>query len=282
MSDSSLRLARDLKLRSREQLIALVTQRKIAGAHIRDFFDMADALLDADSVTDALGRVPRPTLVRLAFSDLHPDDQVVPELGLATRSSDGELLALDEVTLAARTLIETRIVSKTDESPNDTAEATTDDTLDRPGIERGLLLTTAIDDLAQSIASSPVRRLASGNLAAADSVRLGLNIEHTGLHLADALGFALNARLIHLVDSWYLGGPHFAGWQLSVLVRRSGEPCTRLAPGARLPGRGGAESTQRLGQQPDRPCAMDVPARLDLDSRARDRRCSASATPRTR
>lgn len=220
MSDSSLRLARDLKLRSREQLIALVTQRKIAGAHIRDFFDMADALLDTDSVADALGRVPRPTLVRLAFSDLHRDDEVVHELGLATRSSDGELLALDEVTLAARTLVETHVVSATDEPPTDAAEAITDDTLDRLGIERGLLLTTAIDDLAQSIASSPVRRLASGNLAAADSVRLGLNIEHTGLHLADALGFALNAHLIHLVDSWYLGGPQFDEWQLSDPARR--------------------------------------------------------------
>jgi hypothetical protein len=93
-------------------------------------------------------------------------------------------------------------------------------TLDRAGVERGLLLTTAIDDLAQSIFRAPVRRLASGNLAAADTVRLGLNIEHTGLDLADALEFAVRAQLILLVDGWYLAGVAYEDWRLANPAQR--------------------------------------------------------------
>lgn len=223
MSDSSLRLARDLKLRSRDQLISLVTQRKVAGAHIRDFFDIADALLAPESVTDALSRVPRHTLLRLADADVPTDDAVVHDLALATESPDGVLLALDEVTLAARALVERLKLAPSDVAPADSVHVTNADdasTLDRAGIERGLLLTTAIDDLAQSIFRAPVRRLASGNLAAADTVRLGLNIEHTGLDLADALEFAVRAQLILLVDGWYMAGVAYEDWRLANPAQR--------------------------------------------------------------
>lgn len=223
MSDSSLRLARDLKLRSRDQLISLVTQRKVAGAHIRDFFDIADALLAPDSVTDALSRVPRDTLLRLADGDVPFDDAVVHDLALATESPDSGLLALDEVTLAARALVERLKLAPSDVAPADSVHVTNADdasTLDRAGIERGLLLTTAIDDLAQSIFRAPVRRLASGNLAAADTVRLGLDIEHTGLDLADALEFAVSAQLILLVDGWYMAGVAYEDWRLANPAQR--------------------------------------------------------------
>jgi len=223
VSDSSLRLARDLKLRSRDQLISLVTQRKVAGAHIRDFFDIADALLASESVTDALSRVPRDTLLRLADGDVPSDDAVVHDLALATESPDGGLLALDEVTLAARALVERLKLAQSDVAPADSGLVTNADdasTLDRAGIERGLLLTTAIDDLAQSIFRAPVRRLASGNLAAADTVRLGLNIEHTGLDLADALEFAVRAQLILLVDGWYMAGVAYEDWRLANPAQR--------------------------------------------------------------
>ena len=70
VTDSSLRLARDLKLRDRDELISLVTQRKVAGAHIRDFFDLADALLEEQSIADALARVPRTTLELLAQGEI--------------------------------------------------------------------------------------------------------------------------------------------------------------------------------------------------------------------
>ena len=223
MSDSSLRLARDLKLRSRDQLIALVTHRKVAGAHIRDFFDIADALLAPESVMDALSRVPRHTLLRLADGDVPADNAVVHDLALATESPDGGLLALDEVTLAARTLVERLKLAPSDVAPADSGLKTSGDdasTLDRAGVERGLLLTTAIDDLAQSIFRAPVRRLASGNLAAADTVRLGLNIEHTGLDLADALEFAVRAQLILLVDGWYLAGVAYEDWRLANPAQR--------------------------------------------------------------
>jgi hypothetical protein len=174
-------------------------------------------------VTDALSRVPRHTLLRLADADVPTDDAVVHDLALATESPDGGLLALDEVTLAARALVERLQLTPSDGVPADSGLVTnTDDasTLDRAGIERGLLLTTAIDDLAQSIFRAPVRRLASGNLAAADTVRLGLNIENTGLDLADALEFAVRAQLIVLTDGWYLAGGGYEDWRLANPAQR--------------------------------------------------------------
>jgi len=231
VTDSSLRLARDLKLRDRAQLISLVTQRKISGAHIRDFFDLADAFLDSQNIMDALARVTRTTLVQLADGDVNSDNELVHSLALATESPDGRLVALEEVTLTARLALEKWNLKPSDAQPasrlrdsvrtgEPNEKLSENQERDRVGIERGLLLTTAIDDLAQAIALSPVRRLASGNLAAADAVRLGLNIEHAGLSLADALGFASHARLIHFVDGWYMAGSDFDDWQLANPAQR--------------------------------------------------------------
>jgi len=226
VTDSSLRLARDLKLRDRDELISLVTQRKVAGAHIRDFFDLADALLEEQSIADALARVPRTTLELLAQGDLRTDQKLVHSLALATALPDGGLLALDEVVQAARVAVEKWHVNENNSAPTWRHDESAEDRelgaplisshdRDRVGLERGLLLTTAIDDIAQAIGRSPVRRLASGNLAAADAARLGLTIEHVGLSLPDALGFAAQARLIQFVDGWYLTGSDFDTWRLS-------------------------------------------------------------------
>ena len=183
---------------------------------------MADTLLEHESVTDALARVPRDTLISLATGQVESNDTLVHDLALVTQSSSGDLLLLDEVTLAARSVVKKWNLSSGDRAPGENIVPETRDASerDRAGIERGLLLTTAIDDLAQSIAVAPVRRLASGNLAAADSVRLGLNIEHTGLSLGDALGFAAHGRLIQLLDGWYMAGPEFDAWRLANPAQR--------------------------------------------------------------
>lgn len=224
MTSSALNLARDLKSRSREQLIALLTERPVSGTTLRDFFDLADALLQRGSIMDALARVPRVTVVRVAEGNLLASDQLLHRLGLATELPDGTFAPMDEVTSAARELcalpafaaatapvaeslsVETTVASETDAA--------------RIALERGLVITSAIDDLAQAFSQKPARRMATGLLSAADTARITLTVEHVGLMLGHAMDLAVRAQLIHLADGWWMPAPGLAAW-------RTGGPAQR-------------------------------------------------------
>ena len=64
--ESALALAAQLRALSDAELSALLGAREVRGASIKDFFDLADALLDPDSIQLALGRLDRSALVTLA------------------------------------------------------------------------------------------------------------------------------------------------------------------------------------------------------------------------
>src|ERR1700712_1521245 len=68
MSDT-LALASRLQAESDDALITLLTARHLAKRDLRDFFDLADALLSPESVQDALSRLDRPTLAAVAEGD---------------------------------------------------------------------------------------------------------------------------------------------------------------------------------------------------------------------
>ncbi len=94
-SDAVLALADQLRSRENEALAELLTGRGVATAGIRDFFDLADALLQPESVRDALSRLPRPSLIAL---------RAIAELGTTSMadasadvSSRGGVLAADAV-----------------------------------------------------------------------------------------------------------------------------------------------------------------------------------------
>lgn len=74
-SDSALALASQLRALSDEELASLITARELRDTGIKDFFDLAEALLDPTSIQLALARLDRPTLATLA---------VLSELGPAT------------------------------------------------------------------------------------------------------------------------------------------------------------------------------------------------------
>lgn len=67
-SGSALALAARLRALDDDALARLVTQREIRDAGIRDFFDLAEALLDRTSVQSALERLDRGTLALLAVA----------------------------------------------------------------------------------------------------------------------------------------------------------------------------------------------------------------------
>ncbi len=77
-SDSALLLAGQLRTLSDQSLAELLTAREVRAAGIRDFFDLADALLEPTSVQAALSRLDRHTLATLA---------TLAALGTATASA---------------------------------------------------------------------------------------------------------------------------------------------------------------------------------------------------
>ena len=90
MSDT-LALASRLQTQSDDALIALLNQRHLSGRDLRDFFDLADALLRSDSVMDALSHLDRPTLALMAAGGI-PPAEVTPALRAVA-----EAMLLDEV-----------------------------------------------------------------------------------------------------------------------------------------------------------------------------------------
>ncbi|WP_368497188.1 helicase-associated domain-containing protein [Herbiconiux sp. A18JL235] len=77
MSDT-LRLARSLGALGDDALAALLQTREVAGAAPRDFFDLADALLDAGSIASALRPFDRATLKWLAAGAAAPASPPLP------------------------------------------------------------------------------------------------------------------------------------------------------------------------------------------------------------
>lgn len=65
-SDAALALAGQLRSLTDDELAVLLHTREIREAGIRDFFDLAEALLDPASIQYALGRLDRPALATLA------------------------------------------------------------------------------------------------------------------------------------------------------------------------------------------------------------------------
>jgi hypothetical protein len=74
-NDTALAFAGHLRSLSDDELISLLGARELRETGIKDFFDLADALLDPASVQQALARLDRPSLAVLA---------IVGELGSAT------------------------------------------------------------------------------------------------------------------------------------------------------------------------------------------------------
>ena len=94
-NDTALAFAGHLRSLSDEDLVRLLSARELRENGIKDFFDLADALLDPVSVQQALARLDRPTLAALA---------TVGELGSAgipDAAASLEAIGADPAALAA-------------------------------------------------------------------------------------------------------------------------------------------------------------------------------------
>src|SRR3954453_18052775 len=91
-SSSALALAARLRALDYDALTRLVTEREVREQGIRDFFDLAEALLDRTSVQNALQRLDRATIALLAGAgELGVASGPPPAAVLATRLGVSEL-----------------------------------------------------------------------------------------------------------------------------------------------------------------------------------------------
>ena len=236
-STSALALAARLRQESDEGLAALLRARQVRDAGIRDYFDLAEKLLDPASVHTALSRLDRPTLATIAaIAQAAPSrpsaDELAEKLGadvaghLATAQSEAlvdhvehSYYLYDTVTAALAawpaqglpTLAELAQpapaalvpVSRTDAAVTDAAAA-----------DQAFTTTTSIAELISSVETEPARELARGGIALPDSRRLA---EAAAVALEDVpalQSIAERAGLIGLEGGLWLPTVAAVDWML--------------------------------------------------------------------
>lgn len=242
-SDSALLLASQLRSSSDAELAGLVVAREIRPAGIKDFFDLAEALLDPAAVQSALTRLDRPTLATLtAVADLGTgtvDDvmRTLTELGGDARRSGSALDTLVRLGLVARHddqfaalgpvvgqlrgwaalgLPSGRDLAAAPPTALAPVRSVDHAAADAAAAERALETTGAVAGTLAALESQPARALAKGGLALPDAKRLagvaGVPLESMGAVVRIAERAGLLERLDTLIlpseaaDAWLAEG----------------------------------------------------------------------------
>ncbi|HEX4442618.1 MAG TPA: helicase-associated domain-containing protein [Galbitalea sp.] len=259
-STSTLSLAGRLRDLGDDDLIALLTAREVRDVRVRDFFDLADALLESTSIQRALAGLDRMTLAALAS---------VPVSGATTETIAARVAPLLSTTVAvAAALNHTRALALLDRDSADwlgyapvleqfalwkvlglpDADAliaeqapaflvpvgTTDARFtDHAASEHAFNATNAVAALLAELQREPARELARGGIALPETKRLATAMSVELDDVPAIVAIAARAQLASLESgSWMV--TEFAGdW----LLKSNGERWARLATAwfARLP-----------------------------------------------
>jgi hypothetical protein len=209
---SALALAAQLRGMADEELIALLRSREIRDSGIRDFFDLADRLLERSNVQLALSKLDRHALLNLkseradsaALTDLalavdgHPYDAVAELLaswpaGLLEGSEPAALAPVSQVDIAV---------------------------IDRAAAERAFATTFSVLELLDELGRQPARELARGGIALPDSKRLATAANVQLEQLPALVAVAASADLIALGSGVWAPTAAASTWQLLGTVDR--------------------------------------------------------------
>lgn len=235
MSDT-LALAGRLQNESDDALITLLTARHLSKRDLRDFFDLADALLSPESIHEALSQLDRHTLGAIATGAV-TEQSATPALraalGLMLLSEEGGVLEPYDSVREALLSWPARGLPSADElvsgvaperlvAPSLAERARTNEL----AAERAFETTVAVTELATALASAPARELAKGGLAVPDAKRLAAA---TGL-APEAMNSIIRVSTIAGLTiregaSWF-GSPSAADWMLQPLAHRWGTLAT--------------------------------------------------------
>jgi hypothetical protein len=171
---SSLELSKRLRALTDEQLSELASTRLTNSTSIKDYFDLADALLTEDSILSAVRRLTLEQLLQLR--ELASSGSVTADAQL-TAAVEHALLGPEGKKLALYPEVSTVILSSTEKlTPAAASQASPaekgSELRDAAALETALSAITSLDELARSIESHHVKELARGGLSAQDSQRL--------------------------------------------------------------------------------------------------------------
>ena len=224
MSDT-LALAGRLQHLGDDDLVALVTTRLHDARGIKDFFDLADRLLDAASIEAALAGLTRPTLAALAHPDAPADQAVIePATRLFLTTAGQPDVALPAV-IAVLEAWPTRGLPSAeelagDEPPADTDRSQPQENSDRMAAERAFTATAGIAELIHELRSVPVRELAKGGVAAPDAKRLIATLGIDANDLDALLRIARRAGLVSLDNLLWSATDDALPWLLRSAAER--------------------------------------------------------------
>jgi hypothetical protein len=258
-SSSTLSLAARLRSLDDAALTELLTEREVRDTRLRDFFDVADAMLDAASIQKVFTRLDRPTLTALSvIASAEGDGMPAADIIAATLPLVVGEPQLDE--LASLALIEStddgwvayspvgdqlsewpslRLPSaeqlRTEPAPATLTPVSDSDVrfIDHVAGEHAFSTTNSIAELLAEIQRSPARELARGGIALPETKRLASAMSVELDAIPALVEIASRAELAALDHGEWFATAAAAEWML----RPSGERWAHLAGAwfARLP-----------------------------------------------
>jgi len=252
-NDSALVLAGQLRSLSDAALAELLTAREIRGTGIRDFFDLADALLDPAAIQHALGRLDRSTLATLAaLGELGPVTEADAAAHLTTLGADATLLP-ERLATAARLALLTQhlgrwvvpasvaeqlqlwpslglpslheLVSLSAPAALSPVSGVDVKFTDHVASENAFQTTTSIAELIATLDLESARELARGGIALPDSKRLAAAMGVDLDRVSGLLDIASRAGLVALDSGRWMPAEASRTW----MVDSSGERWALLA-----------------------------------------------------
>lgn len=202
---TALALAAQLRGMGDEPLIALLRTREIRDSGIKDFFDLADRLLDGANIQLALSKLDRHALLSLTSG--HADAAILAELALAVDGRAYDAVAEHLATWPPALLEAAEPAALAPVSQVDIA------VIDRAAAERAFATTFAVLELLDELGRQPARELARGGIALPDSKRLATAAKVQLEQLPALVALAASAGLIVLSSAVWAPTAAASSWQ---------------------------------------------------------------------
>jgi alkylhydroperoxidase/carboxymuconolactone decarboxylase family protein YurZ len=240
-SGSALALAARLRALDDDALTRLVTERGVRQQGIRDFFDLAEALLDRASVQAALQRLDRPTLALIAVAGELATTSGAPtaaQLASALGATPAEIAERTEMALSVGLLGEesghfapwdavvdqlnawpafglpsrAELVNSTPPAALEPVSESDARFVDRGAGDRAFGTLTAVTELVLALRDEPARQLARGGVALPDARRLAAATGFDSDEVDLLLDIASRAGLAQLEGGTWTASDSAVAW----------------------------------------------------------------------
>lgn len=247
-----LTLASRLRALDDAALRRTIEERALPLTGIKDFFDLAEALLEPASLASTLARLDRPTLAVLAAAGEFPEPPTVPELAERLQGAPALALTLERIENIASTLDSLLLAVYTDGrlAPYDAvsqhlaawpeqglpnaaalAEAAAPPTFTEPSdsdrartsalaAERAFGAASSLAELVSEIAREPVHELSRGGLGLPDTKRLAMAASVEVDEVPTLVAIAARAELIGRENGLWLQTETGEAWLLTGTAKR--------------------------------------------------------------